>query len=85
MNEKSAFPLMGNGPWERGMTMRDYFAAHAPLPTEDEIRREMALDSAKNPHNDRRGPMLRSRHQIIATLAYKRADAMLAAREVRSS
>lgn len=59
---------------------RDYFAIHAPCPTEEDIVREMKYDSSRNPYNDPHKPELRSRLEITAYLRYKFADAMLLAR-----
>lgn len=67
-----------------GMTLRDWFATHAPMPTKDEIDMQCNFDGAKNPHNDSYKPPLRERHEIIADLKYRYADAMLKARSALS-
>lgn len=63
-----------------GMTLRQYFAAHAPQPTEDEIKAEMEVDRLANPHNEPyfNKKQRRSRLEIICDLRYAYADAMLA-------
>lgn len=63
-----------------GMTLRDWFATHAPAPRQEEIEFQYNLDRSRNPHNYPNKPKLRDRHEIIAFLAYRYADAMLAAR-----
>lgn len=63
-----------------GMTLRDYFAAQAPSPTEEDIAAQYRYDKMRNPYNDHHKPKLRDRHEIIADLAYRHADAMLKAR-----
>jgi hypothetical protein len=76
-------PEFGNAvvPAQRGMSLRDYFAAQAPEPSIEDITREQSIDRGKNPHNDSYKPRLREREEIICFLRYKRADAMLAERE----
>ena len=65
---------------DAGLTMRDYFAAHAPEPSLEDIGAQMQRDKNINPHNDSYKPALRSRLEIIADLKFAYADAMLAAR-----
>ena len=60
--------------------LRDYFAAHAPLPTPDDMERERKFDRARNPHNDSYKPKIREDIEIVADFAYQYADAMMAAR-----
>lgn len=70
-----------------GMSLRDYFAAHAPLPEPGEIEAQFKYDQARNPHNEpyHNKPKRRSRAEIIADLAYAHADALLKARGVEMS
>ena len=72
-----AFPMMDQE-WKEhpGMSLRQYFAIHAPEPTEGDIRTEMAYDRNRDPHNDRNG--IRGKLEIIAALRYRYADAMIA-------
>lgn len=81
----SAFPLpigpAGDIAYQ-GMSLRDYFAIHAPEPTKDEIELQQSFDRNRNPHND--GPPKPPRRgcaEIRADLRYSYADAMLAARQ----
>ncbi|MBC3943328.1 hypothetical protein H8S47_16745 [Sphingomonas sp. DOAB1063] len=67
------------------MTLRDWFAAHAPEPKHERIATEQGADRGRNPHNDSYKPALRSEDQIKAQLAYRYADAMLAARKVTAA
>jgi hypothetical protein len=53
---------------EGGLTIRDWFAVHAPHPTEKQI--------AAQPSNGR------TRYEIIADLNYEYADAMIARRQI---
>ena len=62
------------------VTMLDWFAAHAPMPSELEISSQMQHDKTKNPHNDAFRPKLRARVEIIADYCYEYAHAMMAAR-----
>lgn len=73
-------PAFPHAAWD-GITMRDWFATHAPMPTEEQIKRQMEYDRVRNPHNEHRKPPLRERTEIIADLAYEYADAMMKARE----
>lgn len=61
-------------------TLRDWFAAHAPVPDTDRMATERALDRGRNPHNDSHKPAIRSDNEIKAELAYRYADCMLVAR-----
>jgi hypothetical protein len=64
-----------------GLTVRDYFAAHAPQPGEMDIAFQMKLDQNRNPHNDGPPkPPRRSRDEIVGALRYAYADGMIAAR-----
>lgn len=60
-----------------GVTLRDYFAIHAPQPTDQQISRGMDRDKNRNPYNEPGKPKLREREEIIAALRYEFADAML--------
>lgn len=80
---ESAFPsqeLDGSGmprtALQWGLTKREYFAAHAPQPTEADIQMQSDFDRTRNPHNDHYKPPLRSRLEIIADLRYAYADVM---------
>lgn len=64
-----------------GMSLRDYFAAHAPEPSIEVVATERGIDRSRNPHNDSYKPPLRSDPEIRAYLRYRHADAMLAERE----
>lgn len=66
-----------------GMSLRDWFATHAPEPSEMRMANERAVDRSRNPHNDSYKPQPRSDELIRAQLAYRHADAMLAARVVQ--
>jgi hypothetical protein len=80
-----AFPLRNMDPDDYipfpGMSLRDYFAAHAPQPTDALIMMERQSDRHRNPHNDSRKPKIRTETEIIASLKYEYADAMIAERE----
>jgi hypothetical protein len=79
-NGGPVFPSIMSGPnnMTGGMSLRDYFAAHAPQPTDNEIGSQQSIDRSRNPHNDGPPkPQLRSREQVIAFLRYQYADAML--------
>lgn len=77
-----AFPVPNdaNVNGDPGMTLRDWFATHAPEPTPDRMATERGLDRGRNPHNEPHKPALRADDAIRAQLAYRYADAMLAAR-----
>lgn len=64
-----------------GVTLRDWFATHAPTPTDQELNRQCRLDRARNPHNEPCKPKIRETVEIMADLAYEYADAMLRARQ----
>lgn len=82
----SAFPMLGsvahNSEWDidHGMTLRDYFATHAPAPSEDRMQTERGIDRNRNLYNEPHKPKPRDDDEIRATLAYRYADAMLSAR-----
>lgn len=79
---RSAFPISETtDTTEYGMTLRDYFAATLPSPTENEIELQYKLDKACNPYNESHKPKLRERKEVIADLRYIVADAMLEARK----
>lgn len=64
-----------------GLTIRDYFAAHAPAPTPEQIQMEGDRDRLANPHGDSYKPKRRSALEIIVDLRYAFADAMIVGRE----
>lgn len=64
-----------------GLSVRDWFAAHAPEPSQDYLDMEYQLDRHRNPHNDPHKPQSRSPLQIKAQYRFAYADAMLAARK----
>lgn len=66
---------------ESGMSLRDYFASHAPTITEQEISRQYEFDKNRNPYNDVHKPKLRSRMEIIVSHNWEYAHAMLKERE----
>ena len=88
----SAFPSPGvvltgtNGDLSRqqgaygGMSLRDYFAIHAPEPSTERVTAQQTLDRGRNPHNDSYKPRLRTELEIKSDLRYSYADAMLKAR-----
>lgn len=63
-----------------GLSLRDYFAAHAPEPSLEAIRFELERDRMRNPHNDSYKPPIRGQSEIVAYLKYRYADAMLTER-----
>lgn len=65
----------------QGMTLRDYFACHAPEPTQADISTIWESEKLANPHNDTYKPPRRSPREIVAALRYRWADDMLKARE----
>lgn len=78
-----AFPNEGFNGWGepcQGMTLRDYFAATAPMPSDDWIRMQTQHDHTKNPYNESHKPKLRSTLEIISSYKFEYADAMLAER-----
>lgn len=66
--------------FQTGMSLRDYFAIHAPEPSPEYINSEGERDRLANPHGDTYKPPRRSRGEIIAGYKYAYADAMLAER-----
>jgi len=77
-----AFPRDNyEGDINEGMSLRDWFAAHAPAPSNDDVQLAYQIGRNRNPHNEAHKPKLRSRIEIMAGLAYRYADAMLAARK----
>jgi len=64
-----------------GMSLRDWFAAHAPTPERETIDQQRQADKSRNPYNEPGRPKLRSVAQIVADLAYEYADAMMEARK----
>ena len=65
-----------------GMSLRDYFAIHAPPPKDSDIEFQGKLDHQANPHGDSYKPKRRNLQEIIADLRYAFADAMIARRSV---
>ena len=63
-----------------GMTLRDYLAAHAPEPSLDWLRLQMAHDKSMNPYNDSYKPPIRTEVELCAEYKYQYADAMLTER-----
>jgi hypothetical protein len=63
------------------MTLLDWFATHAPHPSEERVSLEMKLDKQRNPYNEGHKPKIRGRIEIIADLNYEYAKAMIAARK----
>ena len=81
-NGGPAFPSQTNDFGEMisgGMTLRQWFATHAPEPSSEEVQHEMQRDINLNPYNDYHKPPRRGKLQIIAELKYAYADAMIAA------
>lgn len=66
---------------EAGMSLRDYFAIHAPAPTKEEIQHVADMERAANPHGDTYKPARRGSLEIECSLRFKWADAMLAERK----
>ena len=85
-NRVAAFAHGGNDvePSQSGMTLRDYFAAHAPEPSEAWISVQRWIDRNRNPHNEPHKPAPRDDFQLIAEYKFAHADAMLKAREATS-
>jgi hypothetical protein len=77
-----AFPMYTGNPenWVSGLSLRDYFAASAPEPSEQEINILEWEDSGQG-YSPKRKPVERSRNERIAALRYAYADAMIAERE----
>lgn len=66
--------------WE-GISLRDYFAAHAPEPTDAQIKFVSTAEAAANPHGYEDKPTRHSHREIVAMLRYQWADDMIAARK----
>ena len=64
-----------------GMTLRDWFATHAPEPPEWWLQTQRQHDHNRNPHNEDHKPPIRSDAEIDAAWRWTWADAMLAERE----
>lgn len=77
----NAFPVGGGDQRNAGMTLRDYFACRAPEPTKDDVESIMRREQMANPHNDHYKPVRRGRTEIVCSLRYEWADAMLKARK----
>lgn len=80
-----AFPsdgAWGNGVPERGMSLRDWFAATLPEPAREDVLRVQERERMANPHNEPYANKVRRRgeREIICALRYEYADAMLAER-----
>ena len=75
----SAFPAnrftKKGGDWG-GMTLRQYYAIHAPQPKQESIEDELSIDRNKDPHNEKgiRSSLL----EIECYLRCKYADALIA-------
>lgn len=63
-----------------GLTMRDYFAARAPIASEARISLNRESDRSRNPYNESHKPKIRSDVEIEVSLRYEWADAMIAER-----
>lgn len=74
----------GTGNWETtgGMSLRDYFAIHAPEPSHTDIMHIVERERLANPHNEPYHNKVRRRgvEEIRCALRYEFADAMLSAR-----
>lgn len=85
MKNEPAFPIKNDFDVHKGMTLRDYFAIHAPEPSNDKVAQEQERDRMRNPHNDGPPkPKIRSEYEIRTELRYRYAAAMLAEREKQS-
>lgn len=62
-----------------GMSLRDWFATHAPNPTEQEIIAEQQADKQANVYFSYQ-KIARTRLEIISDYKFEYADAMLRAR-----
>lgn len=88
MSEKHggpAFPMPHSdqpGSYEThpGMTLRDWFAGHAPTAPAWWLDLQRGLDKSRNPYNEARKPPLRGEAELQAAWRYEFAEAMLAAR-----
>ena len=63
---------------DSGITIRDYFANNAPLPTKEHLEFEHKLDMNKDPNNEK--GLIRGSLEITCFLKYQYADAMIAER-----
>lgn len=65
-----------------GMSLRDYFAIHAPEPSKEAVSLVMRMEQMQNPHNEpyHNKVQRRSEREIVCALRYEFADAMLAER-----
>ena len=76
----SAFPRSGvfhTEHYEDGMSLRDWFATFAPMPSEEHIERAHQFDLSANPHNEPHKPNRRTVEEIVAEFKFRHADAML--------
>lgn len=64
----------------RGMSLRDYFAIRAPVPTKEAVDLILRMEQQANPNNDSYKPNRRGVLEIECSLRYKWADEMLKAR-----
>lgn len=64
-----------------GMIIREAFAMAAMQwePPTDDVEFQERYDRNRNPYNEPHKPRLRDRHEIVASLQLRRADAMLQA------
>lgn len=76
-----AFPVHDSCADHNGMTLRDWFATHAPEPTQEWLDLQRRSDMTQNPHNDHHKPPRRDVFQLTAEWKMKHACAMLKARE----
>ena len=62
-----------------GMSLRDWFAGHAPEPLAQEVQNIMNREQRANPYNDLSSgkPKVRSETEIRIALVWEWADAML--------
>lgn len=65
------------------LTLRDWFAATLPTPTDKEILVQENQDQREKPYNHPDKPRWRTRAEIIAFLRYKMADAMMKERNLK--
>jgi len=59
------------------ISLRQFLAMHAPMPSDSRMNSENTRDHNLNPHNDYYKPKLRSQLEIEACLRYEWADAMI--------
>lgn len=64
-----------------GMCLIDYFACHAPQPSDQDVETQMRLDRRHNRNNEFGKPKIRDRHEIQVALRYKWAELMMKERE----